>query len=42
VLADPVTWPAAEHTSSTDTSRYGTAQTHAWHRCHARLEHRGP
>ncbi|HEX3306254.1 MAG TPA: NF041680 family putative transposase [Streptosporangiaceae bacterium] len=42
VLADPITWPAPEHTSSTDTTRYGTAQATAWHRCHPRLEHRGP
>ncbi len=42
VLADPVTWPAPEHTSSTDTTRYGTALAGAWHRCHPRLEHRGP
>ena len=41
-LADPDTWPAPEHTSSTDTTRYGTAQASAWHRCHPRLEHRGP
>ena len=42
VLADPGTWPAPEHTSSTDTTRYGTAHAAAWHRCHPRLEHRGP
>jgi hypothetical protein len=42
VLADPGTWPAPEHTSSTETTRYGTAQASAWHRCHPRLEHRGP
>jgi hypothetical protein len=42
VLADPATWPTPEHTSATDTTRYGTAQAHAWHRCHPRLEHRGP
>jgi hypothetical protein len=42
VLADPATWPAPEHTSSTATTRYGTAHAHAWHRCHPRLEHRGP
>ena len=41
-LADPDTWPAPEHTSSTETTRYGTAQASAWHRCHPRLEHRGP
>ena len=42
VLADPGTWPGPEHTSSTQTTRYGTAQASAWHRCHPRLEHRGP
>ncbi len=42
VLGDPATWPAPEHTSSTDTSRYGTAHAGAWHRCHPRLERRGP
>jgi DDE superfamily endonuclease len=42
VLADPGTWPGPEHTSSTQTTRYGTAQARAWHRCHPRLEHRGP
>ena len=42
VLTDPNTWPAPEHTSSTETTRYGTAQASAWHRCHPRLEHRGP
>jgi hypothetical protein len=42
VLADPASWPIPEHTSSTDTTRYGTAQASAWHRCHPRLEHRGP
>ena len=42
VLADPGTWPAPDHTSRTATTRYGTAQASAWHRCHPRLEHRGP
>jgi hypothetical protein len=42
VLADPGTWSGPEHTNSTDTTRYGTAQASAWHRCHPRLEHRGP
>ena len=42
VLADPATWPVPEHTSSTETTRYGTARAGAWHRCHPRLEHRGP
>ena len=31
-LADPATWPDPEHTSSTETTRYGTAQATAWHR----------
>jgi DDE superfamily endonuclease len=42
VLADPASWPVPEHTASTDTTRYGTAQATAWQRCHPRLEHRGP
>jgi hypothetical protein len=41
-LADPASWPIPEHASSTETTRYGTAQVTAWHRCHPRLEHRGP
>ena len=40
-LADPSTWPVPEHTSSTETTRYGTAQANAWQCCHPRLEHRG-
>jgi DDE superfamily endonuclease len=42
ILADPASWPTPEHTSSTATTRYGTAQASAWQRCHPRLEHRGP
>src|SRR3954451_3293391 len=42
VLADPGTWPAPEHTSSTDTTGYGTAQASAWHRCHPRLDTAAP
>jgi hypothetical protein len=41
-LDKPGTWPTPQHTSSTDTTRYGTAQATAWQRCHPRLEHRGP
>jgi hypothetical protein len=41
-LADPTSWPTPEHTTSTETTRYGTARASAWHRCHPRLEHRGP
>jgi hypothetical protein len=39
-LADPATWPAPQVTTSTDTSRYGTAHTQAWDRLHPRLTHR--
>ncbi len=40
-LADPATWPAPQVTTSTLTSRYGTAVTAAWDRVHPRLTHRG-
>jgi hypothetical protein len=39
-LADPATWPAAQVTTSTQTSRYGTAVAAAWDRVHARLTRR--
>jgi hypothetical protein len=39
-LADPATWPAPPITTSTVTSRYGTAVTAAWDRVHPRLTHR--
>jgi hypothetical protein len=39
-LADPATWPAPRVTTSTLTSRYGTAVAAAWDRVHARLTHR--
>ena len=39
-LADPATWPAPPVTTSTETSRYGTAVAAAWDRVHARLTHR--
>ncbi len=39
-LADPATWPAPQVTTSTLTSRYGTAVTAAWDRVHPRLTHR--
>jgi hypothetical protein len=39
-LADPATWPAAEVTTSTQTSRYGTAAAAARDRVHARLTRR--
>jgi DDE superfamily endonuclease len=39
-LADPATWPAPQVTTSTVTSRYGTARAAAWDRVHPRLTHR--
>jgi DDE superfamily endonuclease len=39
-LADPATWPAPQVTTSTVTSRYGTAVAAAWDRVHSRLTHR--
>ena len=39
-LADPATWPDPQVTTSTVTSRYGTAVAAAWDRVHPRLTHR--
>jgi hypothetical protein len=39
-LADPATWPDAQVTTSTVTSRYGVAVAAAWDRVHPRLTHR--
>jgi hypothetical protein len=39
-LADPATWPAPQVTTSTVTTRYGTATATAWDRVHPRLTHR--
>jgi hypothetical protein len=39
-LADPATWPAPHVTTSTLTSRYGTAVAAAGDRVHSRLTHR--
>jgi hypothetical protein len=39
-LADPRTWPRAAVTTSTDTTRYGTAHACAWDRVHPRLTRR--
>ncbi|MFJ1626175.1 transposase, partial [Streptomyces sp. NPDC088190] len=41
-LARPETWHTPEVTTSTDTTRYGTAEATAWDRMHPRLTHRGP
>jgi hypothetical protein len=39
-LDRPATWPAPQHTTSTDTSRYGTAVATSWDRVHPRLTRR--
>lgn len=39
-LADPATWPTPQVTTTTVTSRYGSAAAAAWDRVHARLTHR--
>jgi hypothetical protein len=39
-LADPATWPDPAVTTTTDTTRYGTAAAQAWDRLHPRLTHR--
>jgi hypothetical protein len=40
-LDKPATWPEPQHTSSTDTTRYGTATATSWDRVHPRLTRRG-
>lgn len=40
-LAQPATWSAPQHTTSTATTRYGTATAASWDRVHPRLTHRG-
>ena len=39
-LADPATWPDPAVTTTTATTRYGTAAAQAWDRLHPRLTHR--
>jgi hypothetical protein len=39
-LDDPATWPAPQHTTRTDTARYGTAAAASWDRVHPRLTRR--
>ncbi len=39
-LAEPATWPEPAATTSTDTTRYGTAVAAAWDRLHPRLARR--
>lgn len=40
-LNTPSTWPAPAHTTTTETTRYGTATASSWDRVHPRLTHRG-
>jgi hypothetical protein len=40
-LNKPATWPEPAHTTTTDTTRYGTATATSWDRLHPRLTHRG-
>ncbi|WP_196470095.1 transposase [Planomonospora sp. ID91781] len=39
-LADPTTWPAPQHTTTTPTTRYGLAEAGSRDRLHPRLTHR--
>jgi hypothetical protein len=39
-LADPASWPRPAVTTSTQTTRYGTAVARSWDRLHSRLTHR--
>ncbi|MFE2638281.1 transposase [Streptomyces scopuliridis] len=41
-FAKPETWHQSDVTTSTHTTRYGTAEARAWDRMHPRLTHRGP
>jgi hypothetical protein len=40
-LDKPGTWPTSQHTTRTDTTRYGTAVATSWDRVHPRLTRRG-
>jgi hypothetical protein len=40
-LDRPATWPPPQHTTTTATTRYGTATAASWDRLHPRLTHRG-
>jgi len=39
-LGNPRTWPPPQHTTTTHTTRYGTATATSWDRLHPRLTHR--
>jgi len=38
---DPRTWPEPAHSTTTQTTRYGTARARSWDRPHPKLTHRG-
>jgi hypothetical protein len=38
---NPQTWPQVAHSTTTQTTRYGTAQARSWDRLHPKLTHRG-
>jgi hypothetical protein len=40
-FADPATWPTPAHTTTTDTTRYGTAHAQSWDRLHPTLTRTG-
>ena len=40
-FAAPATWPEPAHTTTTHTTRYGTARARCWDRLHPRLTRRG-
>ena len=40
-LSKLATWPKSLHTTTTATTRYGTAIATSWNRLHPRLTHRG-
>jgi len=39
-LDNPATWPQPQHQTTTETTRYGTAQAQSWDRLHPRLTRR--
>jgi hypothetical protein len=40
-FTDPATWPSPAHTTTTDTTRYGTARARSWDRLHSKLTRSG-
>jgi hypothetical protein len=41
VFTDPTTWPTPAHTTTTDTTRYGSAHAQSWDRLHPKLTRTG-